>query len=77
MLKTPLFSFRSASRNPPSAFSYSSILFFSFAQKSHQFAKVRHVNFTFVVMVKKFLTYINEKALFQPADKVLLAVSGG
>lgn len=35
------------------------------------------VNFTLVRMLKKFLTYINEKALFQPQEKVLLAVSGG
>ncbi|MDJ1466639.1 tRNA lysidine(34) synthetase TilS [Cytophagaceae bacterium DM2B3-1] len=28
-------------------------------------------------MLKKFLTYINEKTLFQPDEKVLLAVSGG
>lgn len=35
------------------------------------------VNFTLVIMLKNFLTYINEKNLFQPEEKILLAVSGG
>ena len=28
-------------------------------------------------MIQKFQSYINENKLFQPTDKILLAVSGG